>query len=193
MPLPYFAVKSGHLSDIAGKYRRGYKFYVKGLCKVKLFELTEQYQKLLSMVDDECDIQAIQDTLEGIEGMIADKAESIAKLMKSIEADEQAIKAEEDRLKARREALTNKRLSIKEYLQNQLISAGIDKVKGTMFTVSIQNNPPSVQIAEGTKVPDKYLIPQEAKVDKRALLDDLKAGAVYEGIGMIQTKGVRIR
>ena len=160
---------------------------------MKLFELTEQYQKLLSMVDDECDIQAIQDTLEGIEGMIADKAESIAKLMKSIEADERAIKAEEDRLKARREALKNRRESIKEYLQNQLISAGIDKLKGTMFTISIQNNPPSVQIAEGAKVPEKYLIPQEAKVDKRALLDDLKAGAVYEGIEMIQTKGVRIR
>lgn len=160
---------------------------------MKLFELTEQYQKLLSMVDDECDIQAIQDTLEGIEGMIADKAESIAKLMKSIEADERAIKAEEDRLKARREALKNRRESIKEYLQNQLISAGIDKLKGTMFTVSIQNNPPSVQIAEGAKVPEKYLIPQEAKVDKRALLDDLKAGAVYEGIEMIQTRGVRIR
>jgi hypothetical protein len=160
---------------------------------MKLFELTEQYQKLLSMVDDECDIQAIQDTLEGIEGMIADKAESIAKLMKSIEADEQAIKAEEDRLKARREALANRRLSIKEYLQHQLIEAKIDKLKGTMFTVSIQNNPPSVQIAEGVTVPDKYLVPQEAKVDKRALLDDLKAGVVYEGIGMVQTKGVRIR
>ena len=160
---------------------------------MKLFELTGQYQQLLSMIDDECDMQAIQDTLEGIEGMITDKAESIAKLMKSIEADEQAIKAEEDRLKARREALANRRLSIKEYLQNQLIEAGIDKLKGTMFTVSIQNNPPSVQITEGATVPDKYLVPQEAKVDKRALLDDLKAGAVYEGIGMVQTKGVRIR
>ena len=78
--------------------------------------------------------------------------------MKSIEADEQAIKAEEDRLKARREALTNRRLSIKEYLQNQLIEAKIDKLKGTMFTVSIQNNPPpSVQIAEGVTVPDNTL------------------------------------
>jgi hypothetical protein len=160
---------------------------------MKLFELTEQYQKLLSMVDDECDMQAIQDTLEGIEGMISDKAESIAKLIKSIEADEQAIKAEEERLYARRKALENRRASIKGYLESQLIAAGIDKVKGTVFTVSIQNNPPSVQIAEGAKVPEKYLIPQEAKVDKRALLDDLKAGAVYEGIEMIQTKGVRIR
>jgi uncharacterized protein YlxW (UPF0749 family) len=160
---------------------------------MKLFELTEQYQKLLSMVDDECDIQAIQDTLEGIEGMIADKAESIAKLIKSIEADIEAIQAEEKRLYDRRKALENRRNSIKEYLETQLISAGIDKVKGTLFTISIQNNPPSVNIQDDATVPEKYYIPQPPKLDKRALLDDLKAGAVYEGIEMIQTKGVRIR
>jgi uncharacterized protein YlxW (UPF0749 family) len=160
---------------------------------MKLFELTEQYQKLLSMVDDECDIQAIQDTLEGIEGMIADKAESIAKLIKSIEADIEAIQAEEKRLYDRRKALENRRNSIKEYLETQLISAGIDKVKGTLFTISIQNNPPSVNIQDDATVPEKYYIPQPPKLDKRALLDDLKAGAVYEGIEMIQTRGVRIR
>ena len=35
---------------------------------MKLFELTEQYQKEAAWLDDECDMQAIQDTLEGIEG-----------------------------------------------------------------------------------------------------------------------------
>ena len=118
---------------------------------MKLFELTEQYQKLLSMVDDECDIQAIQDTLEGIEGMIADKAESIAKLIKSIEADERAIKAEEDRLKARREAFKEK-AQIHQGISTKSAYIGRNRqAKGTMFTVSIQNNPPSVQIAEAQK------------------------------------------
>jgi hypothetical protein len=160
---------------------------------MKLFELTGQYQQVLSMIDDECDTQVIQDTLEGIEGMIADKAESIAKLMKSIEADEQAIKAEEERLYSRRKALENRRTSIKDYLESQLIGANIDKIKGTMFTVSIQNNPPSVNIQDDATVPDKYYVPQPPKLDKKALLDDLKAGALYEGITMQQTKGVRIR
>lgn len=159
----------------------------------KLYELTEQYSKLWDMVNDEADMEALQDTMEGLEGEITDKAESIAKLMKSIEADEQAIKAEEERLYARRKALENRRTSIKEYLQQQLIRAGIDKVKGTMFTVSIQNNPPSVNIQDDAAVPDKYYIPQPPKLDKKALLDDLKAGAVYEGITIQQTKGVRIR
>lgn len=160
---------------------------------MKLFELTEQYQKLLSMIDEECDMQAIQDTLEGIEGMITDKAENIAKLIKSIEADEQAIKAEEERLYNRRKALENRRLSIKSYLESQLIGANIDKIKGTMFTITIQNNPPSVQIADDAIVPEKYYIPQPPKLDKKALLEDLKAGAIIEGISLQQTKGVRIR
>ncbi len=160
---------------------------------MKLFELTDQYQKVLSMIDDECDLEAIQDTLEGIEGMIADKAESMAKLIKSIEADEQAIKAEEERLYNRRKALENRRLSIKGYLESQLVGANIDKVKGTVFTVSIQNNPPSVNIQDDATVPDKYYIPQPPKLDKKALLEDVKAGAIIEGISLQQTKGVRIR
>jgi len=159
----------------------------------KLYELTEQYNKLWNMVNDEADMEVLQDTMEGLEGEIADKAESIAKLMKSIEADEQGIKGEEERLYARRKALENRRASIKEYLQQQLIEAGIDKVKGTMFTVSIQNNPPSVSIAESAKLPKKYLISQEPKIDKKALLDDLKAGTKIKGCQIQQTKGVRIR
>lgn len=160
---------------------------------MKLFELTSQYQRVLAMVDEEADMDVIRDTLESIEGLITDKAESIAKLIKSIDADIEAIQAEEKRLYDRRKALENRRNSIKEYLETQLISAGIDKVKGTLFTISIQNNPPSVNIQDDAIVPEKYYIPQPPKLDKRALIEDLKAGAQYEGIELVQTKGVRIR
>ena len=160
---------------------------------MKLYELTEQYSQLLSMVNDEADIQMLQDTMEGLEGEITDKAESIAKLIKSIESDESGIKAEEERLYARRKALENRRVSIKDYLEQQLIGAKIDKVKGTVFTVSIQNNPPSVNIQDDATVPAQYYVPQPAKLDKKTLLDDLKAGALYEGITLQQTQSIRIR
>jgi hypothetical protein len=159
----------------------------------KLYELTSQYEQVLSMVNDEADMDVLKDTLEGLEGEITDKAESIAKLMKSIEADETAIKAEEDRLYARRKAFENRRTSIKDYLEQQLTGANIDKIKGAMFTISIQNNPPSVNIQDDATVPDKYYIPQPPKLDKKALLDDLKAGAEYEGITLEQSRSVRIR
>ena len=62
-----------------------------------------------------------------------------------------------------------------------------------MFTVSIQNNPPSVNIQNDATVPDKYYVPQPPKLDKKSLLDDLKSGAVYEGIELQQTKSLRVR
>jgi superfamily II RNA helicase len=161
----------------------------------KLYELASQYEQVLAMVNDEADMEALQDTLEGLEGEITDKAESIAKLMKSIEADEQAIKAEEERLYNRRKALENRRTSIKDYLEQQLTQIGIDKVKGTMFTVSMQNNPPSLYIPDEACLCgyDKYWIPQQPKLDKKALLADVKAGAVYDGVTLQQTRSVRIR
>lgn len=159
----------------------------------KLYELTGQYNKLWDMVNDEADMEALQDTLEGLEGEITDKAESIAKLMKSIEADEQGIKGEEERLYARRKALENRRASIKEYLQQQLIGAGIDKVKGTMFTVSIQNNPPSVNIVDENLINPKYYNIPSPVLDKKAILAELKNGIEVSGAELQQTKGVRIR
>lgn len=159
----------------------------------KLYELTGQYNQLWDMVNDEADLEVLQDTMEGIEGEITDKAESIAKLMKSIEADEQGIKAEEERLYARRTALKNRRESIKDYLESQLIGAGIDKVKGTMFTVSIQNNPPSVNIIDENLINPKYYNTPSPVLDKKAILTELKNGIEIAGCELQQTKSIRVR
>ena len=159
----------------------------------KLYELTAAYNAVWQMVDDEADLQAIQDTLEGIEDEITTKVESLAKLMKSIEADETAMKAEEERLYKRRKAFENRWQSIKKYVEQQLTLAGIDKVKGTIFTVALQNNPLSVKVDESVTLPEIYYIPQPAKLDKEALLEDLKAGKVIPGAELQQTKSLRIR
>lgn len=160
----------------------------------KLYELTGQYNQLWDMVNDEADLEVLQDTMEGLEGEISDKAEGIAKLMKSIEADENGIKAEEERLYARRKALENRRTSIKGYLESQLIGTGIDKVKGTMFTVSIQNNPPSVKLASEnwTDYSEKYHKVVHS-IDKKAIMEDLKSGVTIEGAELQQTKSLRVR
>ena len=165
----------------------------------KLYELTGQYKALQSMVDDESDPQAILDTLESIEGDITDKAEDMAKLMKTIESDEVAIKAEEERLYNRRKALENRRESIKAYLEQQLISVGIEKVKGVVFTVSIQNNAPSLRITNEQVLKDwaygrkAYWTYKEPEISRKALLDDIKAGAEIPGAEIQQTKSLRVR
>lgn len=166
---------------------------------MKLYELAEAYRNLQEMLeDDDTDITAIHDTLEAVEDEINIKCENIAKLIRTLDAQEKLLKEEEERLARRRRTLENKREWLKKYVIKQLEAAGIDKIKGTLFTISLQENPPSVEIideelfmrtCEGTK----YLIPQPPKIDKKALINDLKAGFEVPGVVLRREKGLRIR
>lgn len=60
---------------------------------MKLYELTENYNRVLDLANDpDVDPQVIEDTLGAIEGAIEGKAENIAKLIKCIDADVNALK-----------------------------------------------------------------------------------------------------
>lgn len=159
---------------------------------MKLYELTDNYMQLVELAD-QLDEETFRNTLESIQDSIEDKVENTAKVIKSIEADVQAIKEEEKRLEERRQALEKKIDNIKDYLKEQLEKAGIDKVKRATFTVSIQNNPPKAEIVDEKSIPLQFMIPQPAKVDKRAILEKLKSGEHVPGAALVQERGVRIR
>lgn len=158
---------------------------------MKLYELTDKYNQLLE-VAEELDPTAFQDTLQALEDGIEDKAENIAKLIRTLTSDIDIIKAEEKRLAERRKSVENRISDLKEYLQNQMEVAGIDKVKRPTLTISIQNNPPSVKVTDETLLFDYMIIP-EPKIDKKTLLADLKNGVEIAGAEIQQTRGIRIR
>lgn len=158
----------------------------------KLYELTESYMQLIDL-SEQLDPETFKDTLDAIQDSLEDKVENTAKVVKSLESDVTAIKEEEKRLKERRRVLETKIDSIKNYLKEQLELAGIDKVKRPTFTVSIQNNPPKAEIVDEKSIPLQFMIPQPAKVDKRAILEKLKSGEHVPGAALVQERGVRIR
>lgn len=159
---------------------------------MKLYDLTSDYVQLLDMAE-QLDPDTFKDTLESIQESIEDKVENTAKLIKSIEADVSAIKAEEKRLKERRQVLETKIDSIKNYLKEQLELAGIDKVKRPTITVSIQKNPPSVKVIDEKLIPSSFMIQQEPKLDKKAILQNLKEGKTVPGVELIHGRGLRIK
>jgi DNA repair exonuclease SbcCD ATPase subunit len=159
---------------------------------MKLYELAQNYAQLMEMAE-EMESDALVDTLEALQDAIEDKAENIAKLIKNLEADAKIIKEEEKRLAERRQSIEKKIERLKQYLQEQLEVAGLQKVKRPTITVAIQNNPPSVEIADEKLIPSEFMIPQPAKVDKRAILERLKNGEEIPGCSLKQTKGVRIK
>ena len=73
---------------------------------------------------------------------------------------------------------------------------GEKKIKGDLFTVAIQNNPSSVVMDEQylENIPEKYLIPQEPKLDRKKIAEDIKAGEDLNGIAHLeQTESLRIK
>jgi hypothetical protein len=159
---------------------------------LKLYELSQNYVQLLELADS-VDEEIFQDTLSSLEEAIDDKTENMAKLIRCLESDCKAIKEEEQRLADRRKALENRISSVKEYLQNQLEVAGLDKVKRPTVTVSIQLNPPSVLVKDESLIPSHYMVPVPAKLDKKAVLSFLKEGGEVPGCEIQQSKGLRIR
>lgn len=140
---------------------------------MKLYELTEQYEELYSMLyDEEIDEQMIFDTAEGLEGEIEEKADNYAKMIFSMKTDIEAIKNEEKRLYAKRTTLENRSQSLKDMLQANLEFIGKTKFKTALFSFNVQKNgglQPLTITQNLDEIPGKYLIPQPPKVNTDAV------------------------
>ena len=96
------------------------------------------------------------------------------------------------RLQTMKQTQQNNVRSLKEYIQDAMEQVGINRIQGKLIKIAIQNNPPSVRLAEDFN-DDRYLIELAPKIDKRAILDDLKQGKEIQGAKIVQGKSLRIR
>jgi hypothetical protein len=69
----------------------------------------------------------------------------------------------------------------------------MEKVKGELFTVAIQNNPQSVEVLDESKIPKDYFVEQPPKLKKHLLLASLKQGEEIAGVELKQSRSLRIR
>jgi Siphovirus Gp157. len=161
---------------------------------MSLYDLTADWQQVYDMED--LDVETWADTLESIEGEIKDKAVNIGYVVKNLEADEVAIDAEIKRLQAKKKVVVKKKQGLKDYLQNNMIAVGIEKIKSAVFNIRIQKNPQSLKFENEEQFMknefyDNYFIPQPPKLDKKQILEDLKNGAVIEGVELQQSESLR--
>lgn len=162
-----------------------------------LYELTGDALKLRELLElGDLDPEAIKDAVETNNEEITLKLENCAKVIKNIESDIAGLKAEEERLASRRKTYENNIKALKSKMQDALLATGERKLKGQLFSFNVQTNPPSVVLDEAyiENIPDKYITKPEPVVNKKALLEDLKAGVDLEGIAHLDTtESIRIR
>ena len=161
-----------------------------------LYELSTQYRALeeaLGTMDDAVQVQSALDELNGLGETIQAKALGIARVLKNLGAEVDAIKAEEQRLATRRKTVENNITRLKEYAVEMLDAAGIDSAKDDLFSVRVQDSPPSVDVHDEAKLPQSYYVPVAPRLDKRSLLDDLKSGKDVPGAAIMRSRSLRVR
>ena len=162
-----------------------------------LYELTDQFKEAeyyFNNAESEDEMLEAERYLIEAEADLSEKIENIARLIKNLEAERDTFKKESDRLASKSKSFDNKVTSLKRYLQDNLEVAGIDKVKGELFTVSLQNNAMSLDIESIEHIPAEFKRTPEPVVNKRELLRHIKdTGEVFEGVEVKRTRSVRIR
>ena len=140
-----------------------------------LYELTGQFRELLELVEQgEVDPEMLADTLEGLEGEIEIKADGYAKVIRELEGKTAVLKDEIDRLSKRKSVIENNIKNLKQALETAMRATGKTKFKTDLFSFNIQKNPPKLIIDKPEEIPEEYLIPQEPKIDTKAIKEILK-------------------
>lgn len=162
---------------------------------MRLYEMEQQYYDLLDYLQAEPDNEALQAMIEGMEGKIEDKIENTVKVMRCLEADAATLDAEIQRLMKRKTVISNSVVYLKDNVESTMRRLGIEKVKGTLHTISFKKNPPKLNIISESEIPyDYYNEPViEPKLDRKKLLDALKGGLVLVGVEIVQDTSLQIK
>jgi hypothetical protein len=163
-----------------------------------LYDLAEEavaLDDLLSMDDGEWTTEAEMLATE-LAAKLTAKADAFGGYLRGLEAQAEAIKEEEMRLAARRKAAMGRADRLRRYGLMALQRMERPKVAGDLFTLAVQNNPPSVAITVGVDaLPAQYVrtIPEQREPDKTAIRDALKRGETIDGAALVTTQSLRIR
>ena len=130
---------------------------------MNLYNLTEAYLTIQTVIEDGEDVTGILDTLDEA---IEDKADAYARIMSNLKAQAEAIKAEEQRLSERRKACENGIEKLKQNLFAAMKATGKTKFKTDLFSFAIQKNggkaPVVMDVQDTSELPDNLVKITEA-------------------------------
>jgi hypothetical protein len=135
----------------------------------------------------ETDDETIRDTLEGITTL----NELIAEIIRSALIDESllsGLRSRLDDMKERQSRLERRGIKKRQLALEAMSEVGVTKLEQPDFTVSLRAGPPSLVVIAESDIPKDYWVPQPARLDRQAVLRELKGGAEIPGTQLSNTK-----
>jgi hypothetical protein len=148
-------------------------------------ELKERLQADFPALDEE----TVADTLEGI----TDLHEMIAAVIRSALVDEALHAGLRFRVDDMRERLSRLELRAskkRELALETMTEVGLVKLEQPDFTASARGASPALVVIAEDQIPQAYWLPQPPKLDRQAILGELKRGIEIPGAQMSNPKPV---
>ena len=145
---------------------------------MKLYEITEEMKAVQALVDSgDMTDEMVADTLEALSGEFEDKARAVLMVRQGILADVAGVDKELERLNKLKTAYNNDAERLVDYLKTNMLRLEKDKVDLGIFKLTLRKPIKKLAEVDESKVPDQFfqIIPEQKKLDKRALLAAVKA------------------
>ena len=145
------------------------------------------------LADLDLDPQTLIDTIEGMSGDLETKVQNTLFVARNLESTADAIDAAAAAMTARGKAIKARAAVLRKGIFDAMLFTGVQKIEGPFFKLTIQNNPPSVDVFEPGLVPADCMstpVLPAATPDKKAIAALLKKGIDVPGCR--RTSGQRL-
>lgn len=149
-----------------------------------LYDITERYQAVLGMMEEDGEDECLKDTLDSIEGEFEEKADNIVAIIKALELQKSSINGQRQvfekevkTLKDKEDAIDNKISWLKKYLCDGMIALNKPKFKTNKFSFWTKKTSGAVVI-DGV-VPMEFLKVPEPQPDKTAIKKAIDSGEKF--------------
>jgi len=145
---------------------------------MKLYEISEQYDSALNalLYAEDMPEEAIQDTLEALEGELMEKGKAVAAYTLNLAAEIDMIDAHIKAMQAKVKALKSRDQWLRHYLKTNMLRVGITEIKANdgTFTAKIGKGRESVVIDDESVIPDDCIVIKKeiSKTAIKAYIDD---------------------
>lgn len=126
------------------------------------------------------DEETLRDTLEGITNL----HEMIAAVIRSALVDQalqSGLRSRIDDMKERLARLEARGDKKRRLVLEAMTESGLTKLEEADFTASLRSGSPALMVVTEQDIPCEYWVPQPAKLDRHAVLTELKRGVEIPG------------